>query len=112
MFENLQSRFQTIFRNLTGRGRLDEKSIKEALREVRLAFLEADVNYKATREFCDRIEKRAMGVEILRSLTPAQQVIKIVKEEMVVLLGGNGRKTAIVSRSGSTNYAGGFARIR
>jgi signal recognition particle subunit SRP54 len=92
MFENLQTRFQTIFRNLTGRGRLDEKAIKDALREVRLAFLEADVNYKATKDFCDRIEKRALGVEILRSLTPAQQVIKIVKEEMVELLGGTGEK--------------------
>ncbi|MBD3266071.1 signal recognition particle protein [bacterium] len=88
MFENLQSRFQSIFRNLTGRGRLDEKAIKEALREVRLAFLEADVNYQATKAFCSRVEERSMGAEILKSLTPAQQVIKIVKEEMVDLLGG------------------------
>jgi signal recognition particle subunit SRP54 len=88
MFENLQGRFQSIFRNLTGKGRLTENAVKEALREVRLAFLEADVNYKATKEFCENIEKRALGAEILKSLTPDQQVIKIVKEEMVSLLGG------------------------
>jgi len=72
VFENLQGRFQNIFRNLTGKGRLDEKSVKEALREVRKAFLEADVNYKVAKEFCDKVEKRALGVEILKSLTPGQ----------------------------------------
>ncbi len=87
MFENLQSRFQGIFRGLTGKSRISEKAIKEALREVRLAFLEADVNYKATKEFCKKIEERALGAEVLESLTPGQQVIKIVHEAMVELLG-------------------------
>lgn len=88
MFENLQVRFQDIFRKLSGKSRLDEASIKEALREVRRAFLEADVNYNATKEFCNKIEERAMGVEVQKSLTPAQQVISIVKDEMTDLLGG------------------------
>ncbi len=88
MFENLQSRFQSIFNSLRGKKRLDEKIIKEALREVRKAFLEADVNFKVTKDFCQKIEQRALGAEILKSLTPDQQVIKIVHEEMVNLLGG------------------------
>ncbi|MGI6455765.1 MAG: signal recognition particle protein [bacterium] len=88
MFENIQGRFQDIFKRLSGKHRIDENSIREALRDVRLAFLEADVNYKATRDFCKRIEERALGVEVLRSLTPAQQVIKIVNDEMIQLLGG------------------------
>lgn len=92
MFENLTSRFQTIFSRLTGRGRLDEASIKEALREVRLAFLEADVNYQATKDFCNKIETKALGAEILKGLNPAQQVIKIVHEEIVELLGGTEAK--------------------
>lgn len=102
MFENLQGRFQDIFRRLSGKNRIDEASVKEALREVRLAFLEADVNYKATKEFCSRIEHRALGVEVLKSLSPAQQVISIVRDEMVVLLGGE---------PGQLNLSGGEARI-
>ncbi|HOJ59244.1 MAG TPA: signal recognition particle protein [bacterium] len=88
MFENLTGRFQAIFSRLTGKSRLDEKSIREALREVRLAFLEADVNIKATKEFCQKVEDRALGAEILKGLNPAQQVIKIVHEAMIELLGG------------------------
>ncbi|MBN2327891.1 MAG: signal recognition particle protein [Candidatus Omnitrophica bacterium] len=88
MFENLTSRFQNIIRNLTGKAHLDEKTIKDALREVRLAFLEADVNYNATKDFCRKIEERALGAEVLKGLDPGQQVIKIVNEAMVELLGG------------------------
>lgn len=88
MFENLTSRFQSIVRNLTGKPRLDEKTIKDALREVRLAFLEADVNYNATKDFCRKIEEKALGAEVLRGLNPGQQVIKIVNEAMIELLGG------------------------
>lgn len=88
MFENLTTRIQNIVRNLTGRPRLDEKTIKDALREVRLAFLEADVNYNATKEFCRKIEERALGAEVLKGLNPGQQVIKIVNEAMIDLLGG------------------------
>ncbi|MDP8246374.1 MAG: signal recognition particle protein [Candidatus Hinthialibacter antarcticus] len=88
MFDSLQTRFQDIFRKIAGKPKLDEKTIKEALREVRRAFLEADVNVQATKEFCGKIEERALGVEVTKSLTPAQQVISIVKEEMTALLGG------------------------
>ncbi len=88
MFENLTTRFQKIVKNLTGKARLTEPLIKEALREVRLAFLEADVNYNATKDFCRKIQERALGVEILKGLDAGQQVIKIVNEEMVDLLGG------------------------
>ncbi len=87
MFENLQDRFSKIFRDITGKSRLTESHIKEALREVRLAFLEADVNIGATKEFCKKIEERALGAEVLKTLEPGQQVINIVNEEMVELLG-------------------------
>lgn len=87
MFESLQDRFSNIFRKITGKSHLTESAVKEALREVRLAFLEADVNIQATKQFCQNIEKRALGAEVLKSLTPAQQVINIVNEEMIDLLG-------------------------
>ncbi len=88
MFENLTGRFQDIFRRLTGKGRLSEKDIKETLREVRRAFLEADVNIQATKEFCSKLEKRALGEEVMKNLSPGQQTIKIVNETMIELLGG------------------------
>ena len=92
MFESLQGRFQDIFRRLSGKSRLDQAAIQETLREVRLAFLEADVNYKATKEFCQKIEDRALGEEVMKSLTPGQQVIKVVHEAMMELLGGKEEK--------------------
>ncbi len=95
MFENLQSRFQDIFRNLTGKAHLNENQIKDALREVRKALLEADVNYQVTRDFCKRIEERATGAEILKGLEPGQQVVKIVNEELTALLGGKEQKLEI-----------------
>lgn len=87
MFETLSDKLQNVFDNLATRGRLTERDVNAALREVRLALLEADVNYKVVREFVGRIKERAVGVEVMDSLTPAQQVVKIVNEEMVKLLG-------------------------
>ncbi len=87
MFEALQDRLQPIFRKLTGRGKLSERDVKAALREVRLALLEADVNYKVVKEFIARVQERAVGQEVMRSLTPGQQVIKIVHEELIATLG-------------------------
>ena len=84
MFENLQDKLQGIFRQLSGRGRLGEADVDVALREVRLALLEADVNFKVVKDFIGRVRERAVGVEVTRSLTPAQQVIKIVNEELIV----------------------------
>lgn len=88
MFDNLSDRLNSVFKNLKGHGRLDEENIRAGLREVRLALLEADVNYKVVKEFTSRIKDRALGQDVLQSLTPGQQVIKIVNEELVELLGG------------------------
>ncbi|MCX7822931.1 MAG: signal recognition particle protein [Syntrophobacterales bacterium] len=92
MFEGLTSRFEKIFKYLRGQGKLTESNIKEALREVRLALLEADVHYRVVRDFVKNIEERAIGQEVLSSLTPGQQVIKIVHEELIALLGGTPAK--------------------
>lgn len=88
MFDSLADRLQSVFKKIRSHGRLDEKNIQDSLREVRLALLEADVNFKVVKDFVDRIKDRAMGQEVLASLTPGQQVVKIVHEELVQLLGG------------------------
>jgi signal recognition particle subunit SRP54 len=88
MFDALTGKLEAVFKKLRGRGVLKEDDVKEALREVRLALLEADVNFKVVKEFVGRVQARAVGQEILSSLTPGQQVIKIVHEELVSLLGG------------------------
>lgn len=88
MFERLSDKLAAVFKKLKGRGILTEAQVTEALREVRLALLEADVNYKVTKAFIERLRERAVGEEVLKSLTPAQQVIKIVHEELTQLLGG------------------------
>ncbi|MGQ9584178.1 MAG: signal recognition particle protein [Anaerolineae bacterium] len=87
MFENLTDKLQSIFDGLARRGKLSEGDVDAALREVRLALLEADVNYKVVKQFLGRVRERAIGTEVTRSLTPAQQVIKIVHEELVEVLG-------------------------
>ena len=87
MFESLSDKLQNVFDNLATRGRLSERDVNAALREVRLALLEADVNYKVVRDFVGRLRERAVGVEVMGSLTPAQQVVKIVNDELVKLLG-------------------------
>ncbi|HEX6210356.1 MAG TPA: signal recognition particle protein [Methylomirabilota bacterium] len=92
MFDSLSTRLQTIFDRLGGRGRLSEDNIQEALREVRVALLEADVNFKVVRAFVDRVREKAVGQDVLRSLTPAQQVVKVVHDELVELLGGSGHR--------------------
>ena len=88
MFDNLSDRLNSVFKNLKGHGRLDEDNVRAGLREVRLALLEADVNYKVVKEFTSRIKERALGQDVLQSLTPGQQVVKIVNEELTELLGG------------------------
>lgn len=89
MFDALTSKLETVFKKLRGRGVLKEEDVKDALREVRLALLEADVNFKVVKDFISRIQERAVGGEILRSLTPGQQVVKIVYDELAALLGGS-----------------------
>ncbi len=91
MFESLSEKLQDAFRKLSSKGRILESDINRTLREVRLALLEADVNYRVVRDFTRRIGERAVGAEVARSLTPAQAVIKIVHQELVTLLGAPGR---------------------
>ena len=87
-FEGLSSRLQAITRKLGGKARITESDLKEVLREVKLALLEADVNYKIVKEFISDVEQKALGQDVLKSLTPGQQVVKIVRDEMTELLGG------------------------
>jgi signal recognition particle subunit SRP54 len=88
MFENLSSKLETVFKKLRGHGKLTQENIQEALKEVRMALLEADVNFKVVKDFIQTVEGRAIGQEVMDSLTPAQQLIKIVKEELTSLMGG------------------------
>ena len=93
-FEGLSEKLNSVFKGLRGKGRLTEEDIKLAMREVRMALLEADVSYKVVKDFVARVSERAVGAEVLDSLTPAQQVIKIVNEELTALMGGaNARLT-------------------
>ena len=89
MFESLSEKLQNVFKRLRGKGSLSEADVNEALREVRLVLLEADVNFRVVKDFIARIRERAVGQEVLESLTPAQQVVKIVSEELTSLLGGS-----------------------
>ena len=89
-FESLTDRLAGVFKKLRGHGKLSEADIKAAMREVRMALLEADVNYKVAKDFCAKVSERAMGQEVMESLTPAQQVVKIVNEELVALIGRRG----------------------
>ena len=122
-FDGLSSRLQEITRKLKGKARITEDDLKEVLREVKLALLEADVNYRIVKEFIKVIEEKALGQDVLKSLTPGQQVVKIVKDELVSLLGGEESKinftpnppTVIMlvglQGSGKTTTAGKLANI-
>jgi signal recognition particle subunit SRP54 len=87
MFDSLSTRLQDVFKTLRGETRLTEENVEAALREIRLALLEADVNFKVVKAFIDRVRDRAMGQDVLRSLSPSQQVVRIVRDEMVALFG-------------------------
>lgn len=88
MFENLAEKLEGVFKRLKGRGRLDENNVKEALKEIRIALLEADVNFKVVKDFIEDVRSRAVGQEVLDSITPGQQIVKIVHDRLVELLGG------------------------
>src|SRR5216684_3849594 len=123
MLDSLTSRLTGILDRLRGFGRLTEDNIQEALREVRVALLEADVNFKVVRAFIDRVKEKALGHEVLKSLTPAQQVVKVVHDELCELLGGSGHRLAPASHpptivmliglqgSGKTTTAAKLARL-
>src|SRR6476620_8342239 len=87
MFDSLSTRIQDAFKSLRGEVRLTPEHVEAALHEIRLALLEADVNFKVVKAFIDRVRDRALGQDVLRSLSPAQQVVKIVRDEMVALFG-------------------------
>ena len=122
-FEGLSNRLQEITRKLRGKARITQSDLKEMLREVKLALLEADVNYKIVKEFIANIEEKALGQDVLKSLTPGQQVIKIVKDELVELLGGTESKVNFspnpptiimligLQGSGKTTTAGKLANL-
>lgn len=97
-FSSLAEKLQNTFKRLRGKGKLSEKDIQEAMREVRLALLEADVNYKVVKDFVGVVKERALGQEVMESLTPAQQVIKIVNEELTALMGGTQSKIVLASK--------------
>ncbi len=123
MFQGLSDRLNDIFKRLRGYGRLSEENITEALREVRLALLEADVNFKVVRSFLERVRERAVGRDVLESLTPGQQVVKVVYEELAALMGGAASQLKTAGQpptllmlvglqgSGKTTTAGKLARL-
>ncbi len=98
MFQNLSDRLQDIFANLTGKGRLSEEDVDAAMREIRLALLEADVNFKVVKSFVASVRERAVGQDVMNSLTPGQMVVSIVLDEMTQLLGGVDAKLVFSSR--------------
>ena len=100
-FESLSEKLSAAFKKLRGKGRLTEADIKEAMREVRLALLEADVSYKVVKDFVKKVSDRAVGADVLESLTPAQMVVKIVNEELTALMGSENQKLNIGSKSPS-----------
>src|ERR671936_2237346 len=122
MFDSLSDRLQGVFRSLRGEARLTEQTVESALREIRLALLEADVNFKVVKAFIDRVRDRAMDQAVLKSLTPDQQVIKIVRDELLALFGdaeGGLKKDAATPRvvlllglqgSGKTTTSGKLAK--
>ena len=97
-FEGLSEKLGSVFKRLKGRGKLNEADVKEAMREVRMALLEADVSYKVVKDFVAKVSERSVGEEVLSSLTPAQQVIKIVNEELVALMGDSNAKINFPSK--------------
>ncbi len=121
-FEGLSEKLGNVFKKLKGRGKLSEADVKEAMREVRMALLEADVNYKVVKDFVGKVSERAVGEEVLSSLTPAQQVIKIVNDELIALMGESNSKINFPSKppcvimmcglqgSGKTTHAAKLAK--
>ncbi len=100
-FENLSEKLNNVFKKLKGKGRLSEQDIKDAMREVRLALLEADVSYKVVKDFVKEVSEKAAGAEVLESLSPAQMVIKIVNESLCALMGSEKQKLNIGSENPS-----------
>lgn len=97
-FEGLADRLQQTISKIRGKGKVSEQDVKEMMREVRLALLEADVNFKVLKDFVKKVSERAVGQDVMKSLTPGQQVIKVVQEELTELMGGEESKIAVAKR--------------
>ena len=122
MFDNLSEKLQRVFKNLRGEGKLSAENMESALREIRMALLEADVNFKVVKQLIENIKVKAMGEEVLTSLSPSQQVIKIVHEELIKILGSHESKLRFANEppsvflivglqgSGKTTSTGKLAR--
>src|SRR5438045_5526216 len=98
MFENLSDKLQRAFKNLRGQGTLTEENIGEAMREIRLALLEADVNVKVVKQFTEQVKAKALGAEVMTALSPAEQVVKIVRDELIEILGKDTAKLKFASQ--------------
>src|SRR3982750_2070401 len=98
MFENLSDKLQRAFKNLRGQGIINEETLNEALREIRIALLEADVNVKVVKELIDHIREKALGQEVMTALSPTEQVVKIVRDELVSVLGKDTAKIRFCSQ--------------
>src|SRR6266404_4314490 len=108
MFENLQEKLQRAFKNLRGQGTLTSENIQEALKEIRMALLEADVNFKVVKQFIDRVSEKAVGQEVMTALSPAQQIVKIVHDELVEVLGKDTAKLKFASQPPSVILMAGL----
>lgn len=98
-FEGLTAKLSAAFKKLRGKGRLTEGDIKEAMREIRLALLEADVSYKVVKDFVKSVSERCVGQDVMESLTPAQMIVKIVNEELIALMGSENQRITISPKS-------------
>ena len=123
MFDSLSDRLDGIFKRLRGFGKLNENNIRDAMREVRMALLEADVHFRVVKDFVKRVEEKALGTDITKTLTPGQEVVKIVYAELGELMGGENERIKLASQpptvimmaglqgSGKTTSAGKLARL-
>ena len=122
MFDSLSSKLQNAFKNLRGLGKISESNVADSLREVRLALLDADVNFKVARDFIDRVKEQAVGQEVIQSIQPGQQIIKIIQDELVALLGSSNAALTLTGNpacvmmvglhgSGKTTSSGKLARL-
>ncbi|HEV2114322.1 MAG TPA: signal recognition particle protein [Terriglobales bacterium] len=108
MFENLSDKLQRAFKNLRGQGKLTEENIGEALREIRLALLEADVNVKVVKQFIDQVKAKALGTEVMTALSPAEQIVKLVRDELIEILGKDTAKLKFASQPPSVVLMAGL----
>src|SRR3954471_22835169 len=122
MFDSLSGKLQNVFKNLRGLGKISDENVSEALRDVRLALLDADVNFKVARDFIERVKAKAVGQEVIQSIHPGQQIVKVIHDELVELLGsenaglnvsGNPASILMVGLhgSGKTTSSGKLARL-